>query len=681
MRTRLLVLACSLLAAGCTDDPNITLIYERNAPSVADSPFPSDEYRNPDNNLLNNFTVDQLADAPMLNQLATTFQTAWPNVTEFRIGFTVNEKDSDFWLQPIDYADVVRLFDISGDTASEVEIGECKRNDRATTLVCRPAVPFDPGTYAVVVPTGIRTRGGGSALPSDDYAEVIADGDAFTDEGFAKVAAAAGDISGRSDTLAYFQFTVDDPSVWLLAIQQMISGKVVVDRLGEDLTLGVTAWDPPAQRMIAARHTEVLAPDPQGTRVVMAERCAEDPREGEGCPPTEGIAAIHKGLISVPNFISPPAADPAQIFFGQTFQGRLGNSPISAQNPLALNPANPFKRIPYVFMEPSQPLDPPQVVVLVHGFDDEKEDMWRVASTVGQAGFHMIMIDHYQHGERQAGIDLPEGDFNLKTDVALAQLGLSFPDAFVNPTMMARFRDKTSQTVSDNYALFQLLAAADGTNLSIDFNGDGAADEFAERHMIGLSLGGMLTIIMAATEPLVDKAVNVAGGGGLMSILRDSASQSGTVNTLTFATAKGEGCAFCLLGENPDKELLAGSPIREVMDIVVGAVMADVDPLSYAPLVPEGKYLHLMVQGDETVPTNAQTRLARAAAKNNAAFRVLSGGGNAEREIAVGIETTEYASPASGVILWDVAHRGFVDWIDPETTQAMQQQAVDFLKK
>src|SRR5690606_36512758 len=107
---------------------------------------------------------------------------------------------------------------------------------------------------------------------------------------------------------------------------------------------------------------------------------------------------------------------------------------------------------------------------------------------LARAGVALVAIDAYQHGARQHDIALPEGGFSDKLDVALAAAGVAFPDPFVNPTFLARTRDKLRQTVVDAMALVRVVSEADGTRPEIDLDGDGVGDAFGGVYVVGNSL-------------------------------------------------------------------------------------------------------------------------------------------------------------------------------------------------
>ncbi|HRE91252.1 MAG TPA: hypothetical protein PK095_19195, partial [Myxococcota bacterium] len=63
----------------------------------------------------------------------------------------------------------------------------------------------------------------------------------------------------RSDTLAFWTFTVADPTAQLALLRQIVTGKVAIDKAGIDDTLDITAIAPPETRELAVGGAQVIA--------------------------------------------------------------------------------------------------------------------------------------------------------------------------------------------------------------------------------------------------------------------------------------------------------------------------------------------------------------------------------------------------------------------------------------
>lgn len=705
-----IALSLALTVLACQDDaPHIALRFDRTAANVADHPFPTDAYLD-GRGLLAGFSEAQLANDSLLNRLLVNAQTGYWGAGFVRIPFTPAPDDPSAWLDESTLPAAIGMWRLDGPKLVPVALAEHRVWTETNTVTVRPAAPLAPGTYGVVVRREpLRTRGGASIRPSDDYRLLTRDGDPATDASFSRVVAIDPAISSREDTLAWFQFTTKDDTGQMQLLQAYVEGQAPVDRAGEDLAIAVTAFLPVGDRQIAAAGqtiapsaaavSAVLNPqsaDPVGdcpaacVNPCVSDRPAECPETCAPAPciPTAGIARIAVGELSTPVFISDPIPDTAALLFNGTIRARELQVPFHPGNPASLSAATPFRTIPYLMFFPAVHQDPTPIIVGIHGFSLSKSTMSALASAACSAGFALVAIDLYQHGDRQADIAVPEGDFTNKVDPVLAAAGVRFPDPFLNPTMLGRSRDKLRQSVVDELALIRVLASADGADPRVDLDGDGVPDQFGDIMLIGQSLGGMLGTIIAAVSPHISRAVLNVPGGGVTAILRDSRALSHDVDLLMYATAGATG--FGLLAGSP-RRMLPMSDEHELFEVVAGTVLAAADPLTFGPAILSGalggakpRVLVQLAVDDAVVPNNANARLVQAIASGAASPADLplwvDGAINQDYfDLGLPIHSLAAGLTANGVSEFQGSHVFLLDGVIPEVTGQAQLQAMQFL--
>ncbi|MEZ4269558.1 MAG: hypothetical protein R3F39_24635 [Myxococcota bacterium] len=705
-----IALAAALALAACqADAPSIELRFDRSTANVADHPFPTDAYLD-NRGLLAGFSEDQLANYRLLNRLLVNAQTGYWAAGFVRVPFTPAPDDPEAWIDEATLPASIGMWRIDGASLEPVTLAEHRVWTETNTVTFRPATSLAPGTYGVVVRREpLRTRGGAKINPSEDYALATRDGDAATDASFSRMMAIDPAVSSRADTLAWFEFTTKSDTGQMQLLQAYVEGQAPVDRAGADLSIAVTAFLPAGDRQIAAAG-QTIAPNaaavsavlnPQVTEPVgacapacvnpcVADRPVDCPEDCAPAPciPTAGIARVAVGELSTPVFISDPIPDTAALLFNGTIRARDLQVPFHPGNPASLAASTPFRTIPYLMFFPAVHQDPMPVIVGIHGFTLSKSTMSALASAACSAGFALVAIDLYQHGDRQADIAVPEGDFSNKVDPVLAAAGVRFPDPFLNPTMLGRSRDKLRQSVVDELALIRVLASADGADPRVDLDGNGAPDDFGDIMLIGQSLGGMLGTIIAAVSPHVSRAVLNVPGGGVTAILRDSRSLSHDIDLLMYATAGAEG--FGLLAGSP-RRLLPQSDEHELFELVAGTVLAAADPLTFAPAILSGalggakpRVLLQFAADDAVVPNNANARLAQAIASGAptpADLPLWVDGAINQQYFDLGLPTHNLsAGPTpNGVSQFQGSHVFLLDGVIPEVTGQAQLQAMQFL--
>ena len=368
---------------------------------------------------------------------------------------------------------------------------------------------------------------------------------------------------------------------------------------------------------------------------------------GGAAVPQAGIAQISSGLLTTPSFMAPatPAApatpgDPVGIpFFTRTFLSTAGITPADPNNALTapafipFSPTDPvvqfgINRLPFLAFYPDATVFPGArpVVVGIHGFTRQKEDLMLLASAVCSSGSVLVCIDVYQHGDRQvvpslsidavaqALLPVADGDNSGKLDEN------GFPDPFINPTALARTRDKLRQSLFDQLCLIRAVAGG------ATFDAAGTAVDGTQIRLAGQSLGGIAGTILTAISPNIERAVLNVPGGSVTGILADSPSIAPGFDGLLVATGNADfdinpaAVNALLAGTAGATRFTRENAPRVLFDIVATTVTSSVDPLVFADRMLTGflrggstpSVLVQFVLGDQVVPNNSNSRLAAA---------------------------------------------------------------------
>ncbi len=669
----LMVLPLSSLAA-CDDETGVTLLFDRAATDLTRHVFPTDQYKG--DQVLDGFSEAQVALLPFVQQLRYTAQLGWAPTTAVRLPFSTFPDDPQRWIDVATVADAVHIYKVDDEPPTPVALGEVRLQQRTNSLLIRPRAAWTPGRYAVAVLQGeLRTRGGGAVAASGDQRLVARDGDALTDEDFAVVDAVDADISGRDDTIAFFSFTVAPATGQMQLLKAYVSGLAPVDWAGRDEILDITPIVPAETRELAVGGAKVIADsDPAIAAVFEAG--------GAGALPKDKIGKIIGGAIATPVFIADPKPDLLQLFFNGTFLGRQPLVPFNPQNPLSVSATTPSRLVPYLMFVPKVHAPELPVLIALHGISRTKEDWLAFANTACATGHALIAIDLYQHGDRQANIAVPEGNFSTKVDPVLAAGGVNFPDPFVNPTFQARSRDKLRQSLVDQMALLRLLSAGDGSNALIDFDGDALPDNYGPIRVIGHSLGAILATSLVAVSPEIDRVLLNVPASHITEIINDSPRLGKDIDLLIYATAKATGIG--LLADSP-RFMVPDGPERELFTRISETILAPADPATYAAGLVSGalggsspRVLVQFALADDVVTNLGNVRFAQA----------LAGGAEEPDEVVtvgaelfpVGLPVVPAAATLPPIALTQFAggHGMLFDFADPAITAAVQQQAALF---
>lgn len=646
-----LVLTALTLTSACSESTDVTLLYERANVDPTRHILPTDAYQD-SRGLLADFSPEQLGLLPFLIQLAATGQTAWAPTTAIRIPFTPPDGDANLWIDLATVRDALRVYRLpKAGPATPVALGDIRYLEASGALLVRPRATWEPGRYGVAVRRGVlETHGGGAVLPSANQSLIIRDGDQSTVNDFKAVANVDADIDGRGDTLAFFVFTVREATSQMTLLKAYVDGQKPVDLAGADATIGVMV--PPTQGLgIAVGGAQVLAADDahvagvfqQAAAKIKADQLALLAKEAAlGAKQAEAVAAaaarseaavlgidtsaigtIVGGGLVTPNFISDDGPSLANLFSNGVFLARTIAAPFGptangADNPLSLSAAHPMRAIPYLaFFPKTAAASGTPVIIALHGLGRSKSDWLLFAATACRTGHALIAIDLFQHGDRQDKIDPKEGSFSGKLDTALLKGGIGFPDPFINPTFLARTRDKLRQSMVDTLALIRILGAADGV-LPIDFNGDGQPDPaYGPIRLVAMSLGAMVALPVAAVSPAIDRVVLTSPGAHISQIVSDSPVIAKQLDPLIYMTANAD--QFGLLHDSP-RFMLPDGPEREVFTRVSETIFAPADPVTYASALVSGELgatPRILVQfgtNDRVIPPSAHARLVQAMA-------------------------------------------------------------------
>lgn len=231
--------------------------------------------------------------ASHLNQLGLYTRAAYSRTTTIRIPFSQGAQQTPD-LEAALANNAIQIFDLGNPvyntanpslppalvdstgtpvmSATSVPIGSVRYNPTSNSFIIRPTVPFRRGdlaadplrrrTFAVVVlAAGMRSTSGGNIVPSSQYQAII-DNDtasisdptqrAAVDRTIADNAQGRTIVFGqlgitRAETLAYFQFTVQDDTSHVSLLRAFMNGQVAVDRgpAGRgDETIAVNNADP-----------------------------------------------------------------------------------------------------------------------------------------------------------------------------------------------------------------------------------------------------------------------------------------------------------------------------------------------------------------------------------------------------------------------------------------------------
>lgn len=405
------------------------------------------------------------------------------------------------------------------------------------------------------------------------------------------------------------------------------------------------------------------------------------------------IDRIFQGRITVARYMSTPDPTVAR------FQGE--NLPLAGSKPFYTYPGGntprdgggapdvngfsaPDMRVPFYVCLPNSGGLPVPCVIYQHGIDHDKRDMFLVADKLCAAGYGVIAIDLYLHGDLKPN----PGGFNgigpLPANV--------FPNGtgFYNPGNLLGTRDNFRQCISDLFYLSEDVIAG-----KTDLTGDGIPEFRTPQSAVpivngpgpsyvGHSLGGIVGVPFTAVTPFSSKAAFSGAGGRLADMLLYSENRGPALLTALQQQAG----------------VVPGTDQFLQLFWIAQTILDDVDPLNYAaptfltqatggfkpdlgtPLGQQRARVFLQeIEGDRTIPNGATRDLARAYSKlfsfsNDTGFRHV-------QPVIVAVESLiDVASGFMGSGYYQVTggfgHEAILG-LDGDTTQKVLQQIVTFL--
>ena len=190
---------------------------------------------------------------------------------------------------------------------------------------------------------------------------------------------------------------------------------------------------------------------------------------------------------------------------------------------------------------------PAPVAIFIHGHGSTKFDAMNVAGFLARMGIATLGIDAVSHGVAVDPVllEVVKGQFKQRgiegmgigivAGRALDQNGDGKLDSGADfwTSYLFHTRDMVRQTGVDLFQVIRVLKSFDGVkrwkydangdgnaDLAGDFDGDGIVDigGSAPIHLIGGSLGGIISSYVGGLEPSVETVIPIIGGGGLSDI-------------------------------------------------------------------------------------------------------------------------------------------------------------------
>ncbi|MBL8918397.1 MAG: hypothetical protein JNJ54_06020 [Myxococcaceae bacterium] len=407
------------------------------------------------------------------------------------------------------------------------------------TLMARPVYPLREGTtYAVVLTTNLVGADGAPVRSPFRYVNHTSQTQALQPLSSECLAT----LGFRVDQIAFtWTFTTQ---VWtrpLVALRDGLYGKGVFKKLAEDFPAELKLAEVRERGLSAPRNTRLV---PGADFLDMAKQLYSQFGSGQ----TSAQEQLFFDNFSFVDFhVAGTIASPQLFPRRATADGPL--LPLTQQVwSLDLTTgALPHLRsegVNFWLMVPKNRRGPAPVVIFVHGHGSTKFDAINVGGFFARMGIATMGIDAVSHGVDLDPIqlELVKGQFKargfegLGTAIvegrAIDQNGDGRVDSGVDywTSYLFHTRDVVRQTAVDLFQLIRALKSFDGTktwaydgnrdkspDLAGDFDGDGTVDVGgpAGVHLVGGSLGGIISSYVGGLEPQVETIIPIIGGGVL----------------------------------------------------------------------------------------------------------------------------------------------------------------------
>ena len=414
------------------------------------------------------------------------------------------------------------------------------------TLIAKPVYPLREGTtYAVVLTKNLKGEDGAPIRSPFKYVNHTSQTQALqplADE-------CLGTLGYQVDDVAFaWTFTTQMWTKPLVALRDGLYGTGVFSRLATEY--------PPEMKLKEVRDRGVTTP--RNTRLVpgvdfldMAKTLYSQFGSGQ----TNAQEQLFFDNFSFVDFHALGTIDSPQLFPRRNTDGAL--LPLTEQvwSLDMTTGALPHLRsegVNFWLMVPKNRKGPAPVVIFVHGHGSTKFDAINVGGFFARMGIATLGIDAVSHGVDLDPIqlELVKGQFasrgfaGMGTAIvegrAIDQNADGRNDSGVDywTSYLFHTRDVVRQTAVDLFQVIRTLKSFDGTktwafdanrdkapDLAGDFDGDGTVDIGgpAGVHLVGGSLGGIISSYVGGLEPHVETIIPIIGGGGLGDIgLRSS---------------------------------------------------------------------------------------------------------------------------------------------------------------
>lgn len=660
-------------AAGCAD-PEATpaeppsASFVRFAPTADGAldfgavPFPSDLYRDADGRIAIGALPNPLTDDPMFAAIRSELASRAGFCASCNVTFLV---DGELMLEtvPTDadpsvdekLDDPIVLVDVDPDSP---ELGRTfplrvQFEPALGRLAIRPArghVLRGGRRYAAVVTSAIRGSDDLPLSPSEDFA-AVRDGTTASELARATAAiepalAALDELGLDRDRIAGLAtFTTEDPTADLRSLRASIHAAELPAATVDGVWSG-------------AQIDELLGiPESPGPGI---DRTPAEGTDGTAAISHETTAFIVTGTFSAPRFVAGVGTDVGAL--ERDAEGR----------PLA----NSTDEVPFMLVVPkSADLSRLPVVVSHHGFNASRTTGFALADTAGTAGFAVLAIDAYQHGQRAASAD--DRVHAMRGDV-------DGPDGFAETSQLdvsARVFGLTGgapdMTLYPGYPLaaFEQFAADVMTTVRFVREGDLAALRDADPGLamlafdpervayVGNSMGAVVGTSIVVAEPDVHAFVLDVMPGSIVETLAESAEFRPLMETLLLP----------VLGVEPAFDEVGHAMLFDPTVDLVRWMLEPIDPLALAPSMigerstpPPDLLVQLAGHDEVAAPTTSQSVVAAAGIPGEGAFAFA-----AVEKIAVPL-SANFDGSTIAAVRWDPAMHGMLEvsrqssrWDDP----------------